>query len=89
MSRGAPAEVLVPAHVPRHPGLLGHQGTAAPHDLRRVGPPGGGAVVVTGRVRTAWDLARRLDLVEAVVAVDAPARPPGRVARCASTLPPC
>lgn len=31
--------------------------------------------MVTGRERTAWDLARRLDLVEAVVAIDALARP--------------
>jgi hypothetical protein len=73
--RGAPAEVLVPAHVPRHPGLVAHQGAAASRDLRRVVPPGGRVVVVTGRERTAWDLARRLDLVEAVVALDALARP--------------
>ncbi|WP_345377804.1 endonuclease domain-containing protein [Pseudonocardia yuanmonensis] len=73
--RGAAAEVLVPAHIPRHRGLLVHQGTVAPEDLHRVVPPGGRGVLVTGRERTAWDLARRLDLVEAVVAVDALARP--------------
>jgi very-short-patch-repair endonuclease len=47
------------------PGLLVHRDRIAPGEVVRVGD-----VVVTHPVRTAWDLARRLDLVEAVVAVD-------------------
>lgn len=65
--RGAPAEVTLLAGRQRpHPGLLVHRDRLAPGELRRVGE-----VSVTSPVRTAYDLARRLDLVEAVVAVDA------------------
>jgi very-short-patch-repair endonuclease len=66
--RGAPAEVLVPVHVKPQPGLLVHQGDC---DEREIA----GGVAVTSRLRTAWDLGRRLTLPEAVVAVDALARP--------------
>lgn len=59
-----PAEVLASTHLRRHPGAV----------LRRGDTCGAGfcaGVRVTSPLRTAWDLARRLDLVEAVVAVDA------------------
>ena len=63
---GAPAEVtLLHGRQRAHPGLLVHRDRLAPGELRQVG-----AVQVTGPVRTAYDLARRGDLVEAVVAVD-------------------
>jgi very-short-patch-repair endonuclease len=66
----APAEITVPGPGRRaHPGLLVHRGALAPGEIRRCG-----GVRVTTAVRTAWDLARRGDLVEAVVAVDALAR---------------
>jgi hypothetical protein len=64
--RDCPAEVLVPRYAKAHPGLLVRQGRPADHEV--------GAVLgcrVTTELRTAWDLARRLPLVEAVVAVDA------------------
>lgn len=62
----APAEVLMARKYRRHRGLF-----------VRYGSVGAGEVVeiagcrVTSAARTAWDLARRLPLVEAVVAVDA------------------
>jgi len=64
--RNAPAEVLVPSDARGHPGLR----------VRRDRLPGSECAVVGGyrvttAVRTAWDLARRLPLVEAVVATDA------------------
>jgi hypothetical protein len=64
--RGAPAEVIVPVRARAHPGLRIVRGTVDAADQ---------AVVegcrVTTPPRTAWDLARRLPLVEAVIAVDA------------------
>ncbi|GAA1875053.1 hypothetical protein GCM10009836_65350 [Pseudonocardia ailaonensis] len=76
--RGAPAEVIVPSHVRRVPGLLSRQGDVDPAERVAIG-----SVPVTSRFRTAWDLARRLPLLDAVVAVDALARParPGRPPR--------
>ncbi|MDT7558652.1 MAG: hypothetical protein QOI68_3122, partial [Pseudonocardiales bacterium] len=62
----APAEVLLATNSRPHPGLLIHRGTATGADLTVVGD-----VRVTSPLRTAWDLARRLPLVEAVVVVDA------------------
>jgi very-short-patch-repair endonuclease len=63
---GAPAEVtLFRGRQRAHPGLLVHRDRVAPGELARVG-----GHRVTGPMRTAWDLARRLDLVEGVVAVD-------------------
>jgi very-short-patch-repair endonuclease len=65
----APAEVLVPLHLMPQPGLTARQGTS--DEIEDVG-----WVRVTNRFRTAWDLGRTLTLIEAVVAVDALARPP-------------
>ena len=66
----APAEITMPGPGRRaHPGLLVHRGALAPGEIRRLGD-----VRVTSAVRTAWDLARRGDPVEAVVAVDTLAR---------------
>lgn len=65
----APAEVIVGRYVRPRPGLLVRYGTPAAHDLAEAD----GCVVTSAR-RTAWDLARRLPLVEAVVAVDSLAR---------------
>jgi len=66
--RDAPAEVLVPRHVKPQPGLVVHQGIT--QEIEDVA-----GVTVTDRFRTAWDLGRRLTLLDAVVAVDALARP--------------
>lgn len=66
---GAPAEVLVGRDTRAHRGLVVHRGTPAPDEVTVVG-----GCRVTSAARTAWDLARRLPLVEAVVAVDALAR---------------
>lgn len=65
--RGAPAEVTLVdgGRFRERPGLLVHRYRLAPGEQVPVGD-----VRVTHPVRTAWDLARRLDLVEAVVAVD-------------------
>jgi hypothetical protein len=62
----APAEVVVTSDARAHPGLLVHRDSLPSDEI----------VVVAGHrvttpVRTAWDLARRLPLVEAVVSVDA------------------
>lgn len=65
----APAEVLVPGHVRARAGLLVRRGTAAGPDVTTAA----GCLATSAR-RTARDLARRLDLREAVVAVDALAR---------------
>jgi len=65
----APAEVLVGHDVRRHPGLLVRRGSATGEDVRDVA-----GCRVTSPLRTAWDLARRLPLVQAVAAVDALAR---------------
>jgi hypothetical protein len=62
----APAEVLVATNTRAHPGLHICRGTATERDVTTVD-----GVRVTVPLRTAWDLARRLPLVEAVVAVDA------------------
>ena len=62
----APAEVLVAANTRAHPRLRICRGTAAERDVTTVD-----GMRVTAPLRTAWDLARRLPLVEAVVAVDA------------------
>jgi hypothetical protein len=63
----APAEVLVPRYMRGEPGLRVRYGAAAGVDLMLAG-----GCRVTAPLRTAWDLARRLPLVEAVIAVDAP-----------------
>lgn len=65
--REAPAEIMLPG-THRHPptGLLVHQDQLA-GDERRILR----GMELTTPVRTAYDLARRLDLVEAVVALDA------------------
>ncbi|MCU1653727.1 MAG: hypothetical protein JWQ60_4876, partial [Pseudonocardia sp.] len=70
----APAEVLLATNSRPHPGLLIHRGTATGADLTVVGDTEVGDLRVTSPLRTAWDLARRLPLVEAVVVVDALAR---------------
>ncbi len=63
---GAPAEVtLLRGRQRTHPGLLVHRDRIGAGELWT-----DGEVRVTSPVRTAWDLARRLGLVEAVVAVD-------------------
>jgi very-short-patch-repair endonuclease len=62
----APAEVLVATNTRAHPGLRICRGTATGPDVVTVH-----GMRVTAPLRTAWDLARRLPLVEAVVAVDA------------------
>ncbi|NMH99003.1 hypothetical protein [Pseudonocardia acidicola] len=64
-----PAEVLVARHVKPQRGLRVTRGAAAPSEL--VDADG---CRLTSPLRTAWDLARREPLVEAVVAVDALAR---------------
>jgi hypothetical protein len=65
----APAEVLAPVHVRPRPGLLVRRGTPAPSEVWQVE-----RYRCTSPLRTAFDLARRLDLAEAVVSVDALAR---------------
>lgn len=67
--RRVPAEVLVPRDVRRQPDLLVRRGCVPDAEVRAVA-----GCRVTAPLRTAWDLARRLPLVEAVVAVDALAR---------------
>lgn len=76
--RDAPAEIT--AHGGgrrRHPGLVVHRDRLAPGEIQRLGE-----LRVTTPLRTAWDLARRGDLVEAVVAVDTLTR----VGRCTPDL---
>jgi len=64
--RDAPAEVTVPHRGQRSPaGLPVHRARLAPGEIREVR-----GLEVTSPVRTAYDLARRGDLVERVVAVD-------------------
>lgn len=63
---GMPAEVLVAGHIRTHPCLRVTRGSAAGPDLWTVR-----GCRLTSPLRTAWDLARRTDLVDAVVAVDA------------------
>lgn len=62
----APAEVTVPGGRRRHPGLLVRCDRLAPGEIACVGD-----IRVTSPLRTAFDLGRGDDLVEAVVAVDA------------------
>ncbi|NMH79153.1 hypothetical protein [Pseudonocardia xinjiangensis] len=65
--RNAPPEVTVPHRGQRTPpGLLVRRERLAPGEIRAVD-----GLEVTSPVRTAYDLARRGDLVERVVAVDA------------------
>ena len=64
--RDAPAEVMVPRYVRAFPMLRVSYGRPEPADVEVVS-----GCLVTTPERTAWDLARRLPLVEAVVAVDA------------------
>lgn len=70
----APAEVLVPRDARAHPGLRIQRGPVTETDVTIAD-----GCRVTTASRTAWDLARRLRLVEAVVAVDALARTSGFV----------
>nr|WP_239028408.1 DUF559 domain-containing protein [Pseudonocardia acidicola] len=66
----APAEVVVPAGALRaRPGLLVRRERLDPADVLMAA-----GCRVTSPQRTAWDLARRLELTEAVVAVDTLAR---------------
>jgi very-short-patch-repair endonuclease len=67
--RRVSAEVLVPRDVRRRSDLLVRRGTVPRSEVVSAG-----GCRVTCPVRTAWDLARRLPLVDAVVAVDALAR---------------
>ncbi len=72
---GAPAEVTVPGGGQRvHPGLLVHRDRLAPGEMQAVQTEGGGTLRTTTPVRTAYDLARRCDFVDGVVAVDALSR---------------
>jgi very-short-patch-repair endonuclease len=65
--RSASAELTVPGGGLRsHPGLVLHRDALARDEVQRCGD-----VLVTTPLRTAYDLARWHDLVEAVVAVDA------------------
>ncbi len=67
---GAPAEIVSPGTgIRARPGLVVHRDALPPEDVWRAG-----GCRVTSPLRTAWDLARRRPLVEAVVAVDALAR---------------
>jgi very-short-patch-repair endonuclease len=66
---GAPAEVLVPRHSRTHPDLLVRRGCAIGSDRWTAR-----GCAVTSPLRTAWDLARRLPIEEAVVALDCLAR---------------
>lgn len=84
--RRVPAEVLVPRDVRGHPDLLVRRGSVSDSEVWSVG-----GCRVTHPLRTAWDLARRLPLVEAVVAVDALARrgrfDPARLLACRVATP--
>jgi very-short-patch-repair endonuclease len=62
----APVEVVLPGSLRRRPGLRPIRADLPGDDLVEVA-----GCRVTTAARTAWDLARRLPLVEAVVAVDA------------------
>jgi hypothetical protein len=65
-ARSAPAEVLVAGHIRPQPRLKVRRGVAIGADRWTVR-----GTAVTSPLRTAWDLGRGPDLVEAVVAVDA------------------
>lgn len=63
----APVDIVVPGGAYReHPGLVVHRGLLDTDEIATLAD-----VTVTAPVRTAYDLARRPGLVEAVVAVDA------------------
>jgi hypothetical protein len=64
--RGAPAEVVLAGSQRAHPGLRVVRGEIPQADQLLVG-----GCRVTSPERTAWDLVRRLDLVEGVVVLDA------------------
>ena len=64
--RRVPAEVLIPRDLRRQADLLIRRGTASEAEVRVAG-----GCRVTSPLRTAWDLARRLPLLDAVIAVDA------------------
>lgn len=64
--RGAPAEVIVDGSQRGHPGLRVARGEVV--DADRLPAKG---CRVTSPERTAWDLVRRLELVEGVIALDA------------------
>lgn len=74
-----PVEALVPRPLPvgRARGLRLHVGSLAPDEVARAG-----GLPVTRPLRTCWDLARWLDVVEAVVLVDRMLAA-GRVSRAA------
>jgi hypothetical protein len=68
--RDVPAEVISPrSGIRTRPGLLVHRDRIQPHEIWRIC-----GCRVTAPLRTAWDLARRLDRGEAVVAIDVLAR---------------
>ncbi|MFC5230473.1 endonuclease domain-containing protein [Pseudonocardia zijingensis] len=62
---GAPAEIVSRHRVRPHPRLIARQDAIPPDELQVAG-----GLVVTSPRRTAYDIARRTSLVEAVVAVD-------------------
>ena len=66
----APVDLVVGRRRVRpRPGLRIHQDVLAPDEVVEIGD-----LLVTSPLRTAWDLVRRLDGLEAVVALDALAR---------------
>jgi very-short-patch-repair endonuclease len=68
-SANAPAEVTVPDGYRGQPGLVVHRFRPAPGEVADEG-----GIALTTAVRTAYDLGRRPDRAEAVVAIDALAR---------------
>lgn len=76
LKRSGGAVPLPPGSVPDGGARAGSNGSAGPEKggRSRRAVADGGVPVVTTPLRTAWDLTRRLDLVESVVAVDALAR---------------
>jgi very-short-patch-repair endonuclease len=62
-----PAEVITPFRRRRQPGLVVRQERLPPDEITELSGP----VVVTTALRTAFDLARRAPLLDAVIAVDA------------------
>ena len=85
--REVPAEVVATGTGIRpRPGLIVHRDAIEPSEIWRAG-----GCRVTSPLRTAWDLARRLDRTEAVVAIDALARrvasPRNGCSKCARSAP--
>jgi very-short-patch-repair endonuclease len=64
--RDAPAEVTVPRFRRPQPGLLIHRESLASDELVRRG-----GITLTSPTRTAYDLLRKLDVIEGVAALDA------------------